>query len=321
MPLALKELRKRTGYSYVNCRKALLQYGPERLEDAEKWLRELAAKEGWTKAANLSHRQVKNGLVSVITEGHTAAVVEVNCETDFVARGTDFKNLVELITLSALLASKEYAATSSASGERFVVKSKLIGKLGENITVSKVQLIVADPGVALFGYAHPRVFDSLKSTSGDASLREALTSVIGKLGENITVSKVQLIVADPGVALFGYAHPREGTSHVDMGKFVSVVGLRRPHAGPSETLGPPVVEAEGSNKVESFDRGNSEKDENSEADEEVQTTQIDESETRLLHQSFMLNPSQTVYEYVTGHGAKIVDFFRTEIGEYANKSG
>lgn len=52
-----------------------------------------------------------------------------------------------------------------------------------------------------------------------------------------------------------------------------------------------------------------------------QTTQIDESETRLLHQSFMLNPSQTVYEYVTGHGAKIVDFFRTEIGEYANKSG
>lgn len=304
---ALKELRKRTGYSYVNCRKALLQFGPERLEDAEKWLRELAAKEGWTKAANLSHRQVKNGLVSVITEGHTAAVVEVNCETDFVARGTDFKNLVELITLSALLASKEYAATSSASGERFVVKSKL--------------------------------FDSLKSTSGDASLKEALTSVIGKLGENITVSKVQLIVADPGVALFGYAHPREGTSHVDMGKFVSVVGLRRPHAGPfpieklgeqicqhvvgmrSETLGPPVVEAEGSNKVESFDRGNSEKDENSEADEEVQTTQIDESETRLLHQSFMLNPSQTVYEYVTGHGAKIVDFFRTEIGEYANKSG
>uniref|UniRef100_A0A915A8E4 Elongation factor Ts, mitochondrial n=1 Tax=Parascaris univalens TaxID=6257 RepID=A0A915A8E4_PARUN len=202
---------------------------------------------------SLSHRQVKNGLVSVITDGNTAAVVEVNCETDFVTRGTDFRNLVERITRSALLASKEYAATSSASGERFVVKSK--------------------------------PFDSLKSASGDTSLKEALTSVIGKLGENITVSKVQLIVADPGVALFGYAHPREGTSHVDMGKFVSVVGLRRLCADSfpieklgeqicqhvvgmrSETLGPPIVEVEGSNKVERLDGGSSEKVEDSEADE------------------------------------------------------
>lgn len=43
-------MRKRTGYSYVNCRKALLEFGANRLEDAEKWLHNLAVKEGWMKA-------------------------------------------------------------------------------------------------------------------------------------------------------------------------------------------------------------------------------------------------------------------------------
>ncbi|KHN76507.1 Elongation factor Ts, mitochondrial [Toxocara canis] len=296
---ALKELRKRTGYSYVNCRKALLHFGPERLEEAEKWLRELAAKEGWAKAAKLSNRKTKNGLVSVMADGHTAAVVEVNCETDFVARGDDFKNLVEEVTLSALAASKEYAATSSASGDCFVVKSK--------------------------------EYELLKSTRSGRTLKEMLTSVIGKLGENITISKMQLIIADPGVSLFGYAHPKEGTGHVGMGRFVSVVGLTRPRAGTfpieklglqicqhivgmrTETLGPPVVEERDNAKTEQ------EKSEHDEGDDAVQTTQIDESETRLLQQAFMLNPSQTVHEYVSGHGAKVIDFFRAEIGDYADK--
>ncbi|MFH4983944.1 hypothetical protein AB6A40_010653 [Gnathostoma spinigerum] len=48
---ALMKLRKLTGYSYVNCRKALVKFGPERISEAEKWLKELAMKEGWAKAA------------------------------------------------------------------------------------------------------------------------------------------------------------------------------------------------------------------------------------------------------------------------------
>lgn len=49
----------------------------------------------------------------------------------------------------------------------------------------------------------------------------------------------------------------------------------------------------------------------------LQVTTIDENETQLLRQSFMLNPSQTVYDYVSGHGAHIVDFYRVELGEDA----
>jgi elongation factor Ts len=44
------KLRRKTGYSFLNCRKALLEFGPDRLVDAENWLRELAKKEGWAKA-------------------------------------------------------------------------------------------------------------------------------------------------------------------------------------------------------------------------------------------------------------------------------
>lgn len=44
-------LRRRTGYSYVNCRKALVQFGPDHLKEAEAWLKQNAEKEGWAKAA------------------------------------------------------------------------------------------------------------------------------------------------------------------------------------------------------------------------------------------------------------------------------
>uniref|UniRef100_A0A914UU62 Elongation factor Ts, mitochondrial n=2 Tax=Plectus sambesii TaxID=2011161 RepID=A0A914UU62_9BILA len=91
---ALMELRRRTRYSFINCRKALQEFGPNRLPEAEKWLHELARKEGWEKSTKLSHRSTKQGLVGVATEKNVAVIVEVNCETDFVAKAADFKSLV-----------------------------------------------------------------------------------------------------------------------------------------------------------------------------------------------------------------------------------
>ncbi|PAV70767.1 hypothetical protein WR25_05400 isoform B [Diploscapter pachys] len=96
---ALSKLRKRTGYSFVNCKKALLQCGPDNLAEAEKWLRDNAAKEGWAKAAKLSSRETTQGLVGLQAEGNVATLVELSCETDFVARGESFKNLVFLLCL------------------------------------------------------------------------------------------------------------------------------------------------------------------------------------------------------------------------------
>uniref|UniRef100_A0A914PJW1 Elongation factor Ts, mitochondrial n=1 Tax=Panagrolaimus davidi TaxID=227884 RepID=A0A914PJW1_9BILA len=82
-------------FGYTNIRKAVDKFGPERIDEAEKWLKELAVKEGWAKAAKLGTRIASQGLLGVETSKNAAAVVELNCETDFVARSDVFKHLVK----------------------------------------------------------------------------------------------------------------------------------------------------------------------------------------------------------------------------------
>uniref|UniRef100_A0A1I8AIV2 Elongation factor Ts, mitochondrial n=1 Tax=Steinernema glaseri TaxID=37863 RepID=A0A1I8AIV2_9BILA len=172
---ALMKLRKQTGYSFVNCRKALIKFGPERLPEAIKYLKELADKEGWQKAAKLSSRQTTQGLVSVAADGNVAAICEVACETDFVARSEEFKKAVEEITSAVLkAAAAKKDAHSVADGQILTVPADLkettiasgqcleeavamtIGKLRENITVSRADMLIAKAGVTLKGHAHPR---------------------------------------------------------------------------------------------------------------------------------------------------------------------
>ena len=100
---ALSSLRKKTGYSFVNCKKALEQFG-EDINQAEIWLKEQAQKEGWAKATKLQDRSAVQGLVGVNynpDEG-TGILVEVNCETDFVARNSKFQDMVARVSESCL---------------------------------------------------------------------------------------------------------------------------------------------------------------------------------------------------------------------------
>lgn len=300
---ALKKLRERTGYSYVNCRKALVQFGPDHLDDAIKWLRELAEKEGWEKAAKLSSRQTKNGLVSTMANGNTAALVEVNCETDFVARGENFKKLVEEVTRAVFNAAKSKSTALSSNG----------------------RLNVVDEGI-----------ESLICADG-RPVKEVLAMAVGKLGENIIISRTQSLVADPTVSLIGCTHPRDETNGVGMGRYAAIVGLKRQSVDSfpterlgqqicqhvigmrSESMGTPPEEGEEQSRMKTTEKqGDTEKDESNDFCDE-QTTYIDESETRLLRQSFMLNPSQSVYEYLRGHGATVVDFLRAEVGQTTRK--
>ncbi|VDN25914.1 unnamed protein product [Gongylonema pulchrum] len=330
---ALKELRKRTGYSYVNCRKALLEFGPDRLDAAIKWLQERAIKEGWEKAAKLGDRPTKHGLVSVLVRGSNAAIVEVNCETDFVARNESFKQLVEDVA-DAVLSSVGQIKTQDGA------------------------FSICDAEIA-----------DLRSTRNDKSVKDLISEAVGKLGENITISKAQLLAAQPDVQLFGYAHPRgfipdyigKGSGMTSMGRYASVIGLRRLSEGQfatknlgeqlcqhivgmrTKTLGTPPTTKEEVKIPVSEDKKLEEDELNAFCDDEVnipvyayesyisitpyclftlfEVTHIDENETQLLRQSFMLNPSQTVYEYVTGHGANIVDFYRVELGENCSAQG
>ncbi|VDN94189.1 unnamed protein product [Brugia pahangi] len=302
---ALKELRRKTGYSYVNCRKALNEFGPDNLDEAIKWLKKRAIEEGWEKAAKLGDRPTRQGIVSVITKGNKAAIVELNCETDFVSRNEDFKRLVESIILY-----------------NFVVED-----------VTKAVLHAADrDGTSTHGFELLNSnINSLKTSENGMLVKDLITEAIGRLGENIILSRAQLILAPPNVQLFGYAHPKEGTDRVYMGRYVSVVGLKGSNKTdfPTEKLGFQLCQHVVG--MRSLTLGTplpvkkiSVKDEVSQDDEinafyNGEVTHIDENETQLLRQSFMLNPSQTVHEYVTGHGASIVDFYRTELSSNVNE--
>ncbi|XP_036885998.1 elongation factor Ts, mitochondrial isoform X3 [Sturnira hondurensis] len=98
----LMKLRRKTGYSFVNCKKALETCGGD-LKQAERWLHEQAQKEGWSKAAKLHGRKTKEGLIGLLQEENTTVLVEVNCETDFVSRNLKFQQLVQQVALGTML--------------------------------------------------------------------------------------------------------------------------------------------------------------------------------------------------------------------------
>lgn len=300
---ALMKLRRITGYSYVNCRKAVDKFGPDNIEEATAWLRELARKEGWAKAAKLSNKKTAEGLLSISTKGNVGAVVELNCQTDFVARGDDFKNLITNLTEAILNHAKTISTTIN------------IPK-GEVITV-------------------PVVADEIKMSNG-VSISEAIALTVGKLGENITTPVMNMIFAEEGVNVSGHSHPKEKINNCEVGRFISVVGIKRDPTKdisfPSEklgeqicqhiigmrpeSLGEPPKEGEGI-KVESKESQQEEKqgEDDLNSYDNTPTTSLSEDETGLLRQQFMLNPSQSVFSYMEGHGAQIINYLRMEVGE------
>uniref|UniRef100_A0A0N5BK46 Elongation factor Ts, mitochondrial n=1 Tax=Strongyloides papillosus TaxID=174720 RepID=A0A0N5BK46_STREA len=303
---ALMKLRKITGYNYVNCKKALDKFGPDNIEEATAWLRELAKKEGWAKAAKLSSKQTAEGLLSVITKGNVGAVVELNCQTDFVARGEVFKNLIEKISEAVLNHAKVISST---------------------VNVPKNQIVTV-----------PVVTDEIKTNDG-ISITEAIAMTVGKLGENITSPVMNMIFAESDVSLKGHSHPKEKINNCEVGRFVSVIGLKRDAAKSSsfpseklgeqicqhiigmrpESLGEPPVE-----NIETKEETKVEKKDNEEEDEansfySGKTTDLNEDETSLLRQPFMLNPSQSVYSYLEGHGAQVVNYLRMEVGDKSSE--
>ena len=93
----VKELRERTGAGMMDCKKALTETGGD-LEQAADWLR----KKGLASAAKKASRIADKGLVGVLAEGGKGVVIEVNSETDFVARNDQFQNFVAKAAKEAL---------------------------------------------------------------------------------------------------------------------------------------------------------------------------------------------------------------------------
>ena len=139
----LKKLRSETGVSLADCRKALEETKND-YKKALEWLR----KAGLEKAVKKADRETSQGLIEsyIHQNGRVGAMVEVLCETDFVARTDEFKNLVHEICMQVAamnpkdvpsLLKQEYIRDSSKTIETLVKET--IAKLGENIVVKKIQ--------------------------------------------------------------------------------------------------------------------------------------------------------------------------------------
>lgn len=87
-------LRKKTGYTFTNCKKALELHNNDLIQ-AENWLKKQAQELGWSKATKLEGRQTTQGLIGVAVRQQDGVLVEINCETDFVSRNSEFQKIVE----------------------------------------------------------------------------------------------------------------------------------------------------------------------------------------------------------------------------------
>lgn len=154
----VKELREKTGAGMMDCKKALAETGGD-VEAAVDFLRA----KGIAKADKKAGRTAADGLVGVAASGTKAAVVEVNAETDFVARNEGFQALVKGIANTALVTDGAVEAITSGSLDGTSVAeaiTKAIATIGENMNLRRAAVLEVENGVVA-SYVHNAVVEDL----------------------------------------------------------------------------------------------------------------------------------------------------------------
>ena len=149
----VKELREKTGAGMMDCKSALNETQGD-MEAAVDWLRT----KGLAKAAKKSGRVAAEGLVGVISDGKRGALVEVNSETDFVARNEQFQKMVSEIAKVALTVDGDLdkLLETTYPGSSKTVKdyvTEQVGTIGENMNVRRVASVSVSDGVVA-AYTH-----------------------------------------------------------------------------------------------------------------------------------------------------------------------
>ncbi|XP_076631341.1 elongation factor Ts, mitochondrial [Colletes latitarsis] len=180
--ILLAKLRKKTGYTFINCKKALELHDND-VEKAELWLKEQAQAQGWDRAIKLQSRTTTQGLIAMITNNNYGALVEINCETDFVAKNKKFLDLAEIVLSTVLnhgmsieqnaiigktiLYTESINSLSAKDGKSLADHSALtIGSIGENINIKRALCMNVQPGVYLYGCTHPSPLNPVPSSFG-----------------------------------------------------------------------------------------------------------------------------------------------------------
>ena len=269
----VKELRETTGAGMMDAKKALTETNGD-FEAAIDWLRT----KGLAKAAKKSSRVAAEGLVAVAISDGKGVAVEVNSETDFVAKNSDFQEMVKAIANAALdVSSTEQLAEASINGKK--VSDTLtdnIAKIGENMTLRRMEAIEAERVVS---YVH----NSAAQDMGQIGVLVAIN------GENTEFA-------------------RQVAMHV---------AAANPQALSSAELDQSVVEREKNILTE-------------QARESGKPEQVIEkmiqgrmkkflAEVTLLGQDFVINPDLTVEAAAREAGVEIVSYVRMAVGEGIEK--
>eukprot|EP00076_Gallus_gallus_P035651 XP_025001189.1 elongation factor Ts, mitochondrial [Gallus gallus] len=174
---ALLKLRKSTGLPFTKCQEALRQCGGD-VGQAELWLSARAREEGWRRAERLRERRAQEGLLGVLQVGHCAVLLEVNCETDFVARNAVFQQLVRDATMGAMGHCR--GTDPPPPAQRWALCHRRFLSTAE--------------------------LSELRTEPGGALLSERLALTIGSMGENMALRRAAFLAVPPDCFIASYAH-------------------------------------------------------------------------------------------------------------------
>ncbi|HWU93144.1 MAG TPA: translation elongation factor Ts [Sphingomicrobium sp.] len=183
---SVKELRERTGAGMMDCKKALAENNGE-MEASIDWLRA----KGLAAAAKKAGRTAAEGLVGVAVEGTRGAAVEVNSETDFVAKNELFQDFVRNVAKLALQNGSDVEALAAAQyPEGGTVSEKLtdnIAKIGENQSLRRAAVLEVNQG-AVVSYVHNQVAPGLGKIGVLVALESAAPAdTLNQLGKQIAM--------------------------------------------------------------------------------------------------------------------------------------
>jgi elongation factor Ts len=276
----VKELRESTGAGMMDAKKALEETGGD-MEAAVDWLRT----KGLAKAAKKAGRTAAEGLVAVAVRGGVGVAVELNSETDFVARNPDFQAMVRDFAQAALEVRSVEELKAATIGGRTVEEAltEAISRIGENMTLRRMARV---EGESVAAYVH-----------------NAAAEGMGKIGVLVALKG-----ADGGI-----------------GKQVAMhVAAAAPQSLSEADLDPAVLERERqvqTQKAHEENKSSAKPKPDAVIENNIIPGRMKKylSEVTLLGQGFVMNPDVTVAQAAKDAGVEVTSFVRMAVGEGIEK--
>jgi elongation factor Ts len=272
----VKELRELTGAGMMDCRKALAATNGDIKAAIEK-----LRMEGSAKAVKKAGRTAADGTIAVAAGPDGLAMVELNCETDFVAKGDDFQGFARAAAQAALATKagtvEQLAAAQSGGQALDDIRKAMIAKIGENITLRRVALVPSAGGpLAHYIHAGSRIGVIVALAKGDAELGKDIAM-------HVAAQRPQFLKADDVPA-----DVQESER-----KVIEAQTAEQAKGKPAD-----IVKKMVDGKLRKF-----------------------LSEITLLGQGFVKDPDQTVEKVLAARGGAVAQFVRFEVGEGIEKQG